>query len=174
MLAGSSRSALTTSTLGSTASACAASEPGSRVRARARNSPELSLAMARTRPPPWAPVAPTTAIVFRRGDSLSAVLGEACARPTPLRSPISGSRYGQVAPGAARTLAVRRHAALNGIRRQQRADDQPERHRGDVHGDSAGPVEDLAVRLPLGGAGAAVEDELVAVELARRVEGAEG
>src|SRR5213593_3931233 len=40
------------------------SDLGSRVSARAENPPDLSAKMARTSPPPCAPVAPTTAITF--------------------------------------------------------------------------------------------------------------
>ena len=60
---GASMSALTTSTPPS-ASARAASESGLRVRPRAVKSPLPSAWIARARPPPWAPVAPTMAMVF--------------------------------------------------------------------------------------------------------------
>lgn len=39
----------------------------SRVKARAVKGPVLSRMMARTTPPPWAPVAPTTAMIFFSG-----------------------------------------------------------------------------------------------------------
>src|SRR5438270_7588835 len=48
----------------SAASARALSELTSRVIARATNGPSLSDVMARTNPPPCAPVAPTTAMIF--------------------------------------------------------------------------------------------------------------
>ncbi len=62
-LSTSSTSARTTSAP-SAASAFALSELTSRVSARAVNGLSLSLMIARTRPPPWAPVAPTTAMIF--------------------------------------------------------------------------------------------------------------
>src|SRR5579862_9165755 len=63
MLASSSMSAATPSAP-SAASSCAASEDGSRVIARTAKPPSGSARIARARPPPWAPVAPTTAITF--------------------------------------------------------------------------------------------------------------
>src|SRR6476620_6243979 len=46
------------------ASSRARSESALRVSARAVNGPAGSARIARTRPPPWAPVAPTTAMIF--------------------------------------------------------------------------------------------------------------
>jgi hypothetical protein len=62
-LATSSTSVATTSAP-SFASCLAFSDPGSRVSARAAKPPLGSFRIARTSPPPCAPVAPTTAIVF--------------------------------------------------------------------------------------------------------------
>ena len=62
-LASSSRSAVTISAPRA-ASAFAGSEPGLRVTARTANSPPGSSRMARARPPPCCPVAPTTAMIF--------------------------------------------------------------------------------------------------------------
>src|ERR1017187_6470433 len=59
----SSTSAATTSAP-SLGNACALSVLGSRVMMRAVNSPEGSFKMARAKPPPCAPVAPTTAMIF--------------------------------------------------------------------------------------------------------------
>src|SRR4249919_3154548 len=61
-LASSSRSAVTTSAPAA-ASARALSESAWRVIARRRKPPAGSSRMARARPPPWAPVAPTTAMI---------------------------------------------------------------------------------------------------------------
>ena len=63
MLASSSTLAATTSAP-SRASCRAFGELTSRVSARTANPPFGSARMARTRPPPWAPVAPTTAMTF--------------------------------------------------------------------------------------------------------------
>ena len=65
-LSTSSMSAATTSAP-SAWSAFALSEFASRVMARTANSPFLSARIARTTPPPCAPVAPTTAMIFLSG-----------------------------------------------------------------------------------------------------------
>src|SRR5690349_19631186 len=64
-----------TSSAPSAARARALSEFTSRVKARAVKGPALSLMMARTSPPPWAPVAPTTAMIFFSGIAISPLSG---------------------------------------------------------------------------------------------------
>jgi len=106
-LAASSTSAATTSAP-SAASARALSELASRVSARAVNGPFASAMMARTSPPPCAPVAPTTAMIFF---SSIVVLLE-CACGVERRSERGHAvRRVSTRPGPLRRRRVRRNRA---------------------------------------------------------------
>src|SRR5437588_6172272 len=94
-LSTSSRSAAAM-TAPSLATAFALSDVGWRVRARAAKPPLLSLTIARTTPPPCAPVAPTIAMTFL--SAMARLLLETGTQRSKLRRVVKETAYGDVTP----------------------------------------------------------------------------